>query len=460
VKIRILSLFILVASLARAAEEQPVILYEADPTLLTTTIQVVVMNGSADDPQGKAGLSALMGEMILRGTAKRNRSQFQSEVERLGASVAVATSYDMTSFYGAVIKENTDAFLKLFEETLWKPAFPPSEFEPLRRETLAEVAHLKNNNMRLAGLALRKELLGGTPLEHPGSGTISSLKRIQLADAVKMYGQDFNRNNMLIAVASPLKEAELRPKLIEMWKKFPAGKKKERKYVQPKALQAPKLVLVQKPKTATGSLMFGQPGITAQDPLRYVLGTSNFMFGGEPLVSRLFKVVRSELGWTYSIGSTYQAIGQLMSQQGVFVISSTPAVEYTSKSMLKIRDMWKEYLTKGLAGEELELAQDSLVNSYPFEFDESRKRLANLVRSHVYGVPILTPEQFDKEIRGVSNETIRKGLAERQSADGWLISLVADKAVIEKQLAEEQKDIPAEKRLTIAKVYTPEQLIE
>ncbi len=456
----IASLAIFCAFTVRAAEEQPVVLFEHDPTLLTTTIQLVVMNGSADDPAGKAGLSALMGEMILRGTLKRNRGQFQSEVERLGASVSSSTGYDMTSFYGAVIKQNTNAFLDLFEETLYRPGFPKTEFEPLRQETLAEVAHLKNNNMRLAGLALRRELLAGTPLEHPGSGTLSSLKKIKLEDVIKMYSTDFNRSNMLFAVASPLTEAELKPRLVAMWNKFPPGQKKVRKFVEPKAPSGTRLVMVQKPKTSTGSLMFGQPGITIQDNLRYTLGTSNFMFGGEPLVSRLFKTIRSELGWTYSIGSTYQAIGQLMNQKGLFVISSTPSIEFTSKSMFKIQNMWREYLKDGLHKDELDLAQDSLVNSYPFEFDEARKRLANLVRSHIYGVPILSPDAFDKEIRGIGNSQIQKGLAERQSADNWLISLVADKAIIEAQLAEEQKDIPAEKRLKISKVYTPEELIQ
>ena len=65
-----------------------------------------------------------------------------------------------------------------------------------------------------------------------------------------------------------------------------------------------------------------------------------------------------------------------------------------------------------------------------------------------------------EEIRGINNGAIQKGLAERQAPDSWVISLVADKATIEAQLAAEQKDIPAEKRLTISKVYTPEELIQ
>ena len=40
-----------------------------------------------------------------------------------------------------------------------------------------------------------------------------------------------------------------------------------------------------------------------------------------------------------------------------------------------------------------------------------------------------------------------------------MIALVADKDVVAKDLEEFQKDIPQEKRLTISKVYTPDELV-
>ena len=121
--------------------------------------------------------------------------------------------------------------------------------------------------------------------------------------------------------------------------------------------------------------------------------------------------------------------------------------------------MWQEYLSGALSSDELKLSQDSLVNSYPFEADSAAKRLGRRLHSYLYGVPLLSPEEYEKTIRGVSNKTIKEALKGKQTGEGWLIALVADKDVIRKQLEEEQKGLAPEKRLTITKVVTPDELV-
>ena len=442
------------------AAESPVILYEEDPTLLTSTIQVVVLTGSSDDPDKKQGLSNLMGEMITRGTKSKNRSTFQGEVEAMGATLGVLTSDDMTAFVGKVIKENTEAFFKLMQEALLQPAFSKAEFASLKKEVLADISHAKNSNSRLAGLALRREVFAGTPLALPGSGSLSTVKRVSLKDVQKVYKDEFHRGNFVFAIASPLKKSEFEKWINPFWKKFKKGEKKERTSTAMKIPETPKLVLVNKAKTSTGSLLFGQSGITATNDMRYELGVGNYSFGGEPLVSRLFRTIRSDLGWTYYIGSTYHAMGQLNMQQGLYVISTTPSIEFTTQTLMKVLDMWKKFLKEGLTKDELNLAKDSLVNSYPFEFDDAQERLWHKLRSYLYGTPVLSPEEYAKKIRGIDNKDVLKAVSNNHNATGWLVSLVADKDIIEKQLAEAQKDVPEKSRLKISKTYEPDELVK
>jgi predicted Zn-dependent peptidase len=186
----------------------------------------------------------------------------------------------------------------------------------------------------------------------------------------------------------------------------------------------------------------------------------NYAFGAEPLISRLFRVIRSELGWTYSIGSTYNATGPLTHQQGFFVIHATPSIEFTGKTLFKTLSMWAEYMNSGLKSDELLLAQESLINSYPFEFDSAEKRLGQRLHSYLYGVPILSPEEYAKKLKGISNKSLKSALKDHQTSQGWMVTVVADSSVIEKELAQEQAEVPAEKRLAITKKLTPDQLIE
>ncbi len=454
------AVFLLAAFSFSVSAMEPTLIYEEDGTLLTSTIQVVVLNGSSDDPPGKNGFTNLLAEMVLRGTKGKNRNAFQSEIERLGATLSVRTTQEMTVFVGRVIKENTDKFIKLLTEAMLKPAFSSKELESLRRETIGELSHMKNSNGRLSGLAMRREVFAGTMLERPVEGGIKSVKSITRDDILKGYKTLFNRGNFVFGMASPLKEAEVAAMLKPLWTGLPDGARRLRRSLPLKVPKEARLILVDKPKTSTGAIMFAQAGITARDEARYGLAVANFVFGGEPLISRLFRVIRSELGWTYAVGSTYHAAGSLGAQQGFYILSSTPTVEFSAKTILKILSMWREFMKAGLKPEELKLARESLINSYPFEFDSAEKRLWQRLHGYLYEVPVLSPEEYASKLNALDAKQILTLLNEKQTAGGWIISIVAEKAVIEKQLAEEQKEVPAEKRLTISKVYSPDELIQ
>lgn len=447
-------------SMALISNMKPVMLYEQDPTLLTTTVQLVVLSGSLNDPPGKSGVHNLLSDILLRGTKTRSRTKFQIELERMGAAVYSRVTHDAIFITGKVIRENTTAFLALLQEALSEPAFADKEFKSLKSETLDEIAALKNSNNRLTGLALRKSTFAGTALERPVSGGLSTVSKITKADVVDAYKKYFRQGNLIMAAAGPQPEKEMQALFTAMWKKMPAGMTARAPSIPPQVPKSPKVIVIHKPETSTGVIMLGQSGIIAKNPDRYTLSTGNFSFGGEPLVSRLFRTIRGELGWTYYIGSSYHAMGALTNQTGYYIISSTPSVEFTTKTILKAIAMWKEYLGKGSSGDELELAQDSTVNSYPFDFETAEKRVAEKLYSYMYDVPTLSPEDFAKKIGGISNSDIKSALKRNHTPDGWWICIVADKQVIEKQLAEEQKDVPAAERLKIDTVLSPDELIQ
>ncbi len=440
--------------------EEPQLIYEEDPSSLVSDIQVVIRTGSAEESVGKQGLTNIFSELMLRGTKKYDRQKFQSTLERLGATLSVSVFHDQIVFSGEVIKENTFEFMKLLEEALFQPKFDEKELNSLKVEIINQISHIKNSNNRLGGLAIRQELFKGTPIEKPAIGTLSSVRKLQMPDILRAYNNVFFKQNMLFAVASPFKESQWKTALKEMWKKFPDGAPKTRRIFEPKVPETLTLIVVHKPKTSTGVLTFAQKGITAQDPERYALGIGNFSFGGEPLVSRLFRTIRGELGWTYAINSSYGAMGSLSYQPGIFSIVSTPSVEFTTKTLFKTLSSWQDYMRNGLRKDELSLAQESSVNSYPFEFESAQKRLGQRVYSELYGVPVLTQEEYEKTLDKVGNRELKKALKDRHTEKGWIITLVADKDVIAAQLAEEQKGIPYESQLKISKIITPAELIQ
>lgn len=437
----------------------PTVFYEKSPSALTADVSVVIMSGSIDDPIDKVGLSNLVGEMVLRGTKKRSRQKFQSELERIGGTLSAVVTNDTIRFSGGVIKENYQKFIELLEDAILHPAFSEQDFKELKTEILNDIVHVKNSNNRLGGLAARREIFKGTPLERPVMGSKTTVEKITLADVQRRYNNSFDRPKIVFAAAAPFPEVEVVSGFSKIWRQFPDGTKPIKRVINLQIPEKPTLIVIDKPKTSTGALFFAQGGISIQDPDRYTLSTGNFSFGGEPLVSRLFRTIRGELGWTYAIGSSYGSLGGLSTQRGIYSIASTPSVEYTSKTIFKTLDMWKSYLDDGLSSEELDMAKDSLINSYPFEFDTADKRVAHKLNSFLYNVPILSPEEFADKIGSISNRKLKKALKEKQKAESWLIALVADKDVVMKDLQEYQKNIPKEQQLTISKTYSPDELV-
>ncbi len=441
------------------AVEEPVIFYEQDPSLLTTNIKAVLLSGAMYDPMDKAGATNMMAEFILRGTKRKSRTAFQNAVERLGATIESDTSHDAIYIYGEVIAENTIPFLELLEEALLQPAFRMKEFTQLKKEISDDLLYLKNDNMSLAKLAIQREIFSGTPLEFPLSGTIRTIKNINIKTILDSYNRAFKRENFVFAISSPLSEKTIKDKITKLWLKYP---KRKEKPATPKITlnipSSPKIIVINKTVPSTGSIIMAQRGIKIQDTSRYTLLVGNYAFGLRPLISRLFKIIRSEHGWTYSIGSSYEAINNLSSQEGVFGIYASPSVEHSFSVIEKSLQMWKEFLENGLSKEEFKLSKEGLINSYPFMFDSASKRLRNKLISHIYSVPILSPKEYETTINNVTNKNLLAALKEKHTDRGWIISIVADKNEFKKQLEKFQKEAKKDK-FEINKILEPDDLI-
>lgn len=436
------------------------VLYEGDPKLLTTHVQMVFKTGSIQDPAKKRGTALLLSELLLRGTREASRTEFQTALERMGGTLNASQAHDQIVFSGEVIQEKTVPFLKLMEAAIARPSFDKREFEALRTEAINAINSYKNSNGMLAMLALYRKMYAGTLFEIPGTGNTTSLKAIQLTDLVQYYNQNLTQSNLFATVASPVPEAKLRKHLEAISRALPVGNPAKDTLIPPKMPAKNTLIVVKKPKTATGTMILAQNGLRATDEERYPLGVGDFIFGGSGFVSRLFTIIRSDLGWTYAIGSTYLPGRSLSAQVSPYFISATPLVEYSAKAFFKVQELWNQYVKKGVTAKELATAQQSLINSYAFTFESAKDRAGNRAYSELYGVPILSPEDYTKKIMSISEKEILAALASKHTTGPWWAVMVGDPEQIGSLLAEEQKETPAENRWVIDEVVLPDSLTE
>ena len=123
------------------------------------------------------------GQLLQRGTTKHTRQQIQDEFDRLKAQVRVFGGATSTSVSIETIRQNLPAVLRLVGEILREPAFPQTEFDQLKQESLTQIESQKSEPTSVAFTELSRHF-NIYPKGHPFySGTIDE----QIADTKGGY---------------------------------------------------------------------------------------------------------------------------------------------------------------------------------------------------------------------------------------------------------------------------------
>jgi zinc protease len=110
--------------------------------------------GNEASTRGRSTACTLAGEMLMRGTRKHTRAELREAFERLQATVAVDAG-------GATLetrREHLPEALRLIAEVLQEPAFPPEEFEQLKRASITGAQAELSDPGAIAAQQLRRHL--------------------------------------------------------------------------------------------------------------------------------------------------------------------------------------------------------------------------------------------------------------------------------------------------------------
>lgn len=248
------------------------------------------------------GISALMQEVLLKGTKRKNAIEFSQAVELLGAYIHSSSNY----FTGRVAlsgpAENHREILKLFFEVVKAPAFRQEEIEKEKKFLISLLHSLDDDPLKAALLRFRKSFYGRHPYAFPTLGEESSLQYLGKEQIWYWYERVFVPNNMAIAVVGNFDPKEVKKTFEdELGNLIP-----REKIHPPKGSFVPaslKIVDRREVRDAWVTLGFRAPGILEVEE-RIAFEILNNALGGG-MYSRLFLKVREERGLSYQVGSFY-----------------------------------------------------------------------------------------------------------------------------------------------------------
>jgi zinc protease len=163
-------------------------------------VSVYIKSGSLNEADNEAGLAQLTARLLLKGTAKLGKGEFERAILALGGRLQTEVDFDHTSFRVVAPAESVAKILELEADLLQAPAFPQTEMRQAVAETLREARRLDDQTNPSAVEGLLPVAFTTSRLRRPRFGTDAQLSALSRAQISSFYSLNYQPQNVIIAI--------------------------------------------------------------------------------------------------------------------------------------------------------------------------------------------------------------------------------------------------------------------
>ena len=263
----------------------------------TVSLAVWLVEGSATEAPGEAGITHLLEHLTLRRCGGRDRRALARAVDRLGGPVDAWTSRTAMGLEVTTTADGVREAAALLADALTEPTFETEDVELERRIALAEIALARDDAQDLADEAVLEAAWGDHPLARPVIGTAESLARLTPAALRRRHAALLRPGGVLVVAAGELGPEDLEP----LTARLPLSRPPERRLPEPPAWRGGRAVRV-RPGGEQVHVRIAYPAPGLESPDRATLAVLARILGGGQS-SRLFQRVREAEGLAYDIAA-------------------------------------------------------------------------------------------------------------------------------------------------------------
>jgi zinc protease len=390
-----------------------VLLVAERPEVPIVAVRVFLRAGSVFDPTDKGGLANLTGSLLTRGTAKRSGAELDDAIEFVGGSLEAGAGRDGLNVSLSVLKRDLGLGLDLLAEVVMSPTFPESELTRKVAQIQAGIKRSEEDPNTVAARALSRLVYPNHPYGRPVEGTIESLGKLTRDDVVSFHRDHVRADTTIIAVVGAVTVDEARRQVLARLGSW------VRPSPPPPAV-GPAIASGQtRSETITkdltqATIMLGRQAIRQIDPDYFPLGVASYVLGGGS-ASRLYARVRDEGGLAYSV---YSYISPAR-YGATFVVGAQTRVGEVSK----VNDILKEELARMVGGsvgeDELKLAKDYLIGSFPLRLDTTAKMADFVVAIEEQGLGLDYADRYKVSVARVTAADVQRVAARFMAPDSF-----------------------------------------
>ncbi len=369
---------------------------------------LVVPAGGRSDPFQRSGVSELTTSLLDRGAGGVDWLTLARSIEKLGASRFTWSSPDTMALGISGGSEDAPFLIELLANMALRPEFPQSEFDKIKKSTLEAWSLMDQDAEALASLAFRRFVQNGTTYGRGGYFRKSDFERIQRDDVLKFHEKFFKPKGALLVVVGDVDPATFRPLLEAQFREWTGSAPKVAFRANNESVYQTRkgqVIVIDRPDAPQAEIRLGFQAPTASVPERYDLRVAVSLFG-DLFTSRLNRVLRDEMGLTYSA----QAALGFERELGVLEVATSTRNAMVGRTLRKALDLLEGLQQGSFEEAEVSAARDFLVGSFPLRhntvWEISRRWLAGWI--HKQGPDFLN--EFVPRISGATRVSTERAV--------------------------------------------------
>ena len=397
-----------------------------EPSLPLVRFAFVLRHGSLVDPAGKAGCTRVMLELLMRGTQRQSRTDWNRALERLGSQISTSVASELTLVHGIALKRNLVATLDLVAEALLEPALDDEERGDLIGELVDYLHSERDSDDAIADVFWRRALYPGHPLWRRPAGEPNELVTITIADVCTAYKAQWRAADLIVGMSGDVTPDEAQEFMQPIVQRFAPGYPSSAVLPPPPEPEGLTILVVDKPERTQVQLNVGRSAASGSDPDAYAFWLGIVAFGGT-FTSQFTREVRDVRGWSYTASADF---GRRRPYPSPMVLHTAPAVQDAVACLeleLKLyRDLAQGVLEPGA----VDFARTYLLNRYPLEIATRVDLLLPAVRNELLG---FAPDELfavQDKLRRITGDEVTAALKHHLHPERIAVVMVATAAVL------------------------------
>ncbi len=310
--------------------------------------------GSQNESKDEEGFSHFVEHMIFKGTKTLNAFDIMDKLTFLGADFNAFTSKLATKFVFKCLDENFEKCFEIYSDMLINAEFNEEELNKERQVVIEEMKRCDDEPTEVMYRRAMENFFDGHSYAHDELGREELIEKVSREELLAYKNRYYKAENCVISIVGNLEFNDVASIVENNFSKFFGYKAEPKKlsFEPYKILIKKQYDIIERDDNQANVCVFIK-SVNSLDKQKHICDLYTSILGSSQN-SRLFKIIREELGLVYTI----YAYNEMSPRTGELVIVFGTRPKNVKKAMLEIKKAIVDFAENGASEEELERAKN------------------------------------------------------------------------------------------------------